>query len=113
MTEVDKLDLERAYRDAQAKAAALPNRLRDEYEQAEAENREPFPVTPLTAIRADLVLHCCEAIKGKASKELAAIVAVQKNACTPHGSDVVYLLSEQVAALLSAAGVSVPTKKEE
>ena len=105
LPELDKLLLARALKDAKSKSAALKNRLRDEFEQAEAESREPFPLTPLTSLRADLVLWVCEAAAAKATGKLATVIGIQRKACGTLGDTEVFLLAEDVLPLLEAAGV--------
>lgn len=103
LTEKDKFDLRRAYKDAAAKTAQLAARMRDEYQQAEADNREPIIITPLTALPANLVVAACEAVK-ECPDDLRPIVDSQKNACEQLENRIVYLLSEQMKAILEAAG---------
>lgn len=105
LSELDSLLLVRALKDSKAKVAALKDRLRDEFEQAEAEKREPFPLTPLTGIRADLVLWACDAAAPKAAGKLADVIGVQRKSCGPLGDAEVFLLAEDVLPLLTAAGV--------
>ena len=105
LSDLDSLFLSRALKDAKEKTDALRNRLKDEFQQADAENREPFPLTPLTGLRADLVLWACDAAAGKANADLAAVIGVQRRACESLGDAEVFLLSGQVFSLLTAAGV--------
>lgn len=105
LPELDKLLLARSLKHAKANAAMLKERLRDEFDQADAEKREPFPITPLTGIRADLVKWACDAGAAKADSRLSAVIGVQRNSCKSLGDVEVFLLSEDVVALLTAAGI--------
>jgi hypothetical protein len=105
MTETEKLLLLRVYRDAAAKVAELPDRFKDEDQQSEAEKRQPYPITPYTALTADVVVKICAAIPQPIPDDIKPIWTVQRNACKALGSEPVYLLSEQVLALLKAAGI--------
>lgn len=105
LTEAERRELQRAYKDAASKVAALPERIKDEEQQAEAEHREPLPIEPLTAISAPLVVKAIATITDNASNELADIIGVQRRTCAKVGKTQVYLLSEQVKLLLEAAGI--------
>lgn len=107
LNERDKALLGSAYRDAAKKVADLPGRIKDEDQQAEAEKREPYPIQPLTAVSAELVVKAIEAIKD-VPQELGEIVRVQRQSCSKLGNATVYLLSEQLAPLLTAAGIGEP-----
>lgn len=104
LSEQEKSDIARAYKDAADKAASLPARLKDEAQQAEAENREPYPVQPLTGVAANLVVKAIEEIKGDVSADLSEIIGVQRRSCGKLGKVKVYLLSEQLKDILDAAG---------
>lgn len=103
MTEKDKLDLQYIYRDAAAKCAALPARLKDEYQQAEVERREPFPIEPLATIPASLLVTAIDAIKDPG--ELASIAGSQRAACATLGNRKVHVLAADVKTLLEASGL--------
>jgi len=105
LTPKEEFELKRAYNDAAEKVAALPNRLKDEFQQAEAENREPFDVTPLTEIPAKLVVYAIDKISGDVAPELAYILGVQRKSCAQHVKAKVTLLSEQLKMILDAAGL--------
>ncbi len=107
LTLKEEFELTRAYKDAAAKVAALPNRLKDEFQQAEAENREPFEIQPLTEIPGKLVVYAIDKIKGDVSPELAYIIGVQRRSCSTHFKSKVLLLSEQLKMILDAAGLDV------
>lgn len=111
MNIADQLDLERAYKDASTKVAALPDRLRDEYQQADAEGRKPIPIQPLTPIRADLVIAILGNIQGDPPKDLEHVITAQKRSCALHGKNEVALSSEQLKALMDAANVGQPSAK--
>ena len=105
MTETEKAELRRAYKDAAIKLAALPARLRDEEQQAEADGREPIPIQPLTTIAADLLVKAMQGIAGDMPSDLAEIVGAQSRACGALGTARVCLLSEHVKRILDAAGL--------
>ena len=108
----DDFDYQVALRDCHEKLAALPARLQAEFDSALEERRKPFPILPITAIRADLV---CAAIAKigtvpetkVGSITLKAICRDQASACKRHGSTEVGLYSEQLAAILDAAGIKL------
>jgi hypothetical protein len=100
----DEFEYQRALRDCEEKLAALPARLQAEFDEALEERREPFTIQPVTAIRADLVCQAIKAIKN-VPKELTEIVKVQSRSCGRLGKEVVGLNSDQLAAILLAAGV--------
>lgn len=101
----DEFDLKRAYKDAAEKVAALPDRLKDEFQQAEAENREPLPIEPLTEIPGRLVVFAIDRISGEVPKELADVMGVQRKSCAAHAKSKVILLSDQLKMILDAAGL--------
>ena len=106
LTQRDEFDLQRAYRDAAAKVEALPGRLKDEFQQAEAEQRDPIPVQPHTEIPGRLVVYAIDQIKGEQTKELSEIMGVQRRSCALHSNSKVILLSDQLKAILDAAGLA-------
>jgi hypothetical protein len=101
----DEFDLKRAYKDAAEKVAALPDRLKDEFQQAEAENREPLPVEPMTEIPGRLVVYAIDRISGDVPNELSEIIGVQRRSCAQHAKSKVILLSVQLKMILDAAGL--------
>ena len=101
----EQFEVRRAYKDASAKVEALPARLDAEFKLAEEEKREPFPIEPLTEIPANLVVAAIEQIKGDVPSELSSIMAGQRLACSKLGKLKVLLLSEQLKAILDAAGI--------
>jgi hypothetical protein len=103
LNDQDKFEIARAVKEAAIKCNAMPGRLKDEFQQAEAEGREPLPITPLTELRADLVIAAIEAIK-EVPADIKEIVGVQRKACKDLGDAKVYLLSSQLLAILNAAG---------
>lgn len=105
LTQRQQFDLARASKDAAAKCEALADRIKDEFQQADAENREPIPIEPLTEIRANLVLHAINQIKGDVSPELSSIIGDQRKSCGKLGTLKVLLLSEQLKMILDAAGI--------
>lgn len=113
LTPRDEFDLQRAYKDASEKVAALPNRLRDEYQQAEADNREPFDIEPLTEIPGRLVVYAIDQIKGSVPSELTEIMGVQRRSCAQHAKAKVLLLSAQLKMILDAAGLGEKSAKPE
>ena len=106
LTPRDVFDLAKAYKDAAEKVAALPDRLKDEFQQAEAEQREPVPVQPLTEIPGRLVVYAIDKIEGEQSKELSEIMGVQRRSCALHSNSKVILHSDQLKAILDAAGLA-------
>lgn len=108
LTDRERLEIERAYKDAAAKVASLPARLRDEEQQAEADKRECVPVQPLTRIAARHVVKATERINGDVPADVAEIVDSQKRACSQiadwPGTHHVFLLSEHLKLILDAAG---------
>jgi hypothetical protein len=110
LSDTDTRTLKRSHADAAAKVAALPNRIRDEEQQAEAENREPGIIEPLTGISAGLLLKAIEEIED-APADLSEIIGVQRRACRDLGNRQVYLLSEQLLAILTAAGIGGVNEK--
>jgi hypothetical protein len=109
LTDTDKRALAKVHADAAAKVAALPGRIRDEEQQAEAEHREPCLIQPLTGIPAGLLCRATEDLK--ADGELAEIIASQRRACRDLGNRTVHLVSEQVLAILTEAGVGGVNEK--
>lgn len=105
LTPRDEFDLKRAYADAAQKVAALPDRLKDEFQQAEAESREPLPIQPHTEIPGRLVVYAIDQIKGEPSKELSEIIGVQRRSCALHAKSNVILCSDQLKMILDAAGL--------
>ena len=110
LTQRDEFDLSRAYKDAAAKVADLPNRLKDEFQQAEADDREPIEIRPMTEIPGRLVVYAIDQIKGEPSKELAEIMGVQRRSCAAHAKAKVILYSDQLKMVLDAAGLA-PAKE--
>lgn len=108
ITEQDKREIERAYQDAAAKVAALPARVLDEEQQAEADKRECVPIQPLTRVPAGALVRAIEQITGELPPDVAEIVSSQKRACSQiadwPGTQYVFLLSEHVKLILEAAG---------
>ncbi len=105
----EEFQLQRAYRDAAEKVAAIPGRLKAEFALAEAEKREPFDILPLTEIPANLVVHAIENIKGEVPNELSEAIGVQRRSCRLHSGTNVLLLSVQLKAILDAAGLGKAT----
>lgn len=102
----DDFEYQRALRDCAEKLAALPGRLKAEFDAALEERREPFNIEPITLIRADLVCRAIEAIKDPTG-DLKEICKVQARSCKSQGKAKVGLLSEQLAAILAAAGIAL------
>lgn len=110
LSDLEKLELQRAYKDASKKVAELPQRLKDEFQQAEAEEREPVQLQPLTSIRAVLLVKAMEGIEGDVPKDVAEILGGQRRACKRLAADKkceVILHSDQLLLLLDAAGLGV------
>ena len=112
LTDPEKRELQRAYKDAAAKAAALPDRIKAEDELADLEHREPFPIQPLTEIRACLVVKAIEAIQGTPAPEVCDIIGVYRRSCGKAGNAKVLLLSEQLKLLLDTAGIGGDAKPD-
>lgn len=108
MTEQDQRELERAYKDAAAKVAALPARVLDEEQQAEADNRECVPIQPLTRVPAGALVRAIEQIADELPPDVAEIVSSQRRACSQiadwTGTQHVFLLSKHLKIILDAAG---------
>jgi len=104
LTPRDEFDLRRAYADCAAKVAALDGRIRDELKQAEAEDREPIPIQPLTEIPGRLVVYAIDQIGGDVPPELSEIIKVQRRSCALHAKSKVVLHSDQLKMILDAAG---------
>ncbi len=106
LTPKEEFELKRSYKDAAEKVAALPNRLKDEFQQADAERREPFDITPLTGIPPALVVYAIDKISGDVNPELSYIMGVQRRSCSMLIKEKeVFLLSSQLKMILDAAGV--------
>ena len=80
----DKFELARAYKDAATKLAGFDDRLKDELQQAEAEDREPLPIEPLTAIPGYLLVYAIDQVKGDPAPELREIMKAQRRAGSLH-----------------------------
>jgi kynureninase len=106
LTDAEKRELQRAYKDASAKLAALPDRIRDEDQQAEVDRRDPVTIEPLTEIKAPLVVKAIATINDNVSPELADIIGAQRRSCSVVGNVKVCLYSEQLKLILEAAGIS-------
>jgi hypothetical protein len=106
-TDKEKFEITRAYRDASRKCGELKARQKDEFQQAEAENREPIEITPLTEIRANLLFAVIQSIK-EVPTEISEVVGVQRRASESLGESQLYLLSNQLLAILLAAGFGGP-----
>lgn len=105
LTPQDEFELKLAVKDAADKVAALPGRLKDEFQQAEAEQRDPVPVQPLTEIPGRLVVYAIDQIKGEVSEELAEVMGVQRRSCAQHAKSKVVLHSDQLKMIFDAAGI--------
>lgn len=112
LSEIDRLEFKRIYKDAKRKADALAGRLRAEYELAESEKRKPFPITPLTEIPAALVVKAIDQIEGEPPHDIQEVVRDQRRNCarlsvgdSADAQITVALLSVQLAAILEAAGL--------
>ena len=110
LTDLEKLELGRVYKDAKVKTDSLPARLKDEYQQAEVENRQPYAVEPLTSIKASLLMKAIGEITTEPPKDCAEWIGVQRKACSKLGDAMVALRSEQLKAILDAAGVGADAK---
>ena len=124
-SELENLELQHALRDCQVKLQDLDQRLQDEFLDAVEEGRQPYTICPNTAIRADLAYRLCQAIPAErhaticGAYSLKFIIAAQRKACGPRrvrsrgevtyipNTETVALNSDQLAALLTAAGVTV------
>lgn len=104
LTDTERQQLQRAYKDAAAKVAALPARIKDEEQQSEADRREPLPIEPLTGVAAPLVVKAIADIKGTLGEEAAGVIASQQKACSAIGTARVYLRSDHLKTILEAAG---------
>jgi hypothetical protein len=52
-----------------------------------------------------LVVYAIDQIKGEPSKELSEIIGVQRRSCALHAKSKVILHSDQLKAILDAAGI--------
>jgi hypothetical protein len=107
----DEFDYEVALRDCEQKLEALDKRLQAEFMEALEDGRAVFPIIPNTAIRADLVCKAIERIGPEVPNALLGQMSLkdvcrdQKRACKKLGTEVVALQSDQLAAILNAAGI--------
>lgn len=117
--ELATLELGHILADCKAKMAALPERLKSQFLEAVQDGRRPYAIEPKTAICAALVVKVIEAIdpaslesdKRKfppAAYTLKQIARDQRRACSQLGREEVALNSDQLAALIEAAGIAAP-----
>lgn len=114
LSDQDKFEIARAYKEAAIKCNAMPGRLKDEFQQAETEGREPLQITPFTEMRANLVIAAIESIKDVPA-DIKDVVGSQRKACKDLGDAKVYLLSAQLLAILNAAGlgeINAPVQRQ-
>lgn len=105
MTEADKRELSRAYKDAAGKVAALVDRIRDEQQQADAERRDPATIQPLVEVSADAVLAAVNFVSGNVPPEAADVIGVYRRSMVRSAGSKVNVRADQLLLVLAAAGI--------
>ena len=111
--ELETLELQHVLRDCTVKMAELPERLKAQFMAAVQEGRKPYLIQPLSAIRAELVVKAIEAI-GEVPHQTVGVMSLkeicrsQKRSCGDLAGHTVALMSDQLAAILKAAGIKEP-----